>query len=69
MHLYRKQDFQGSLVAWSVQAWHQIQAEKKDKRDLHVIFLDLANTYGLVPHQLIWESNFFQVPEPITMLV
>lgn len=50
--------------------WHQIQAAKKDKRDLHVIFLDLANVFGSVPHKLLWESfHFFHMPEPITTLV
>ena len=50
--------------------WHQIQTAKKDKRDLYVIFLDLANAFGSVPHELLWESfNFFHVPKPITTLV
>ncbi len=50
--------------------WHQIQAAKKDKRDIHVIFLDLANAFGSVPHNLLWEScNFFHVPSSVTSLV
>lgn len=50
--------------------WHQIQAAKKDKRDIHVIFLDLANAFGSVPHNLLWESfNFFHVPASVTNLV
>ncbi|CDQ81793.1 unnamed protein product [Oncorhynchus mykiss] len=50
--------------------WHQIQTAKKDKRDLYVIFLNLANAFGSVPHELLWESfNIFHVPEPITTLV
>ena len=61
--------FSGCLEHTSM-IWHQIQAAKKDKRDLYVIFLDLANAFGSVPHKLLWESfNFFHVPEPITTLV
>ena len=33
--------------------WHQIQTAKSDKKDLHVIFLDLVNAFGSVPHSLI----------------
>ena len=61
--------FSGCLEHTSM-IWHQIQAAKKDKRDLHVIFLDLANAFGSVPHNLLWESfNFFHVPSSITTLV
>ncbi|KAJ8010150.1 hypothetical protein DPEC_G00071990 [Dallia pectoralis] len=50
--------------------WHQIQAAKKEKRDIHVIFLDLANAFGSVPHNLLWESfSFFHVPSIVTNLV
>ena len=48
----------------------QIQAAKRDKRDIHVIFLDLANAFGSVPHNLPWESfNFFHIPSSVTRLV
>ena len=41
--------------------WHQIQLAKREKRDLHVIFLDLANAFGSVPHSLIWSAfDFFK---------
>ena len=61
--------FSGCLEHTSM-IWHQIQTAKKDKRDLYVTFLDLANAFGSVPHELLWESfNFFHVPEPITTLV
>ncbi|KAL7853971.1 hypothetical protein AOLI_G00208150 [Acnodon oligacanthus] len=50
--------------------WHQIQAAKKDKRDIHVIFLDLANAFGSVPYSLLWESfSFFHIPTSITKLI
>ncbi|TWW54580.1 hypothetical protein D4764_0274410 [Takifugu flavidus] len=43
---------------------------KKDKKDLHVVFLDLANAFGSVPHEVLWTAfTFFQVPEGITRLV
>ncbi len=61
--------FSGCLEHTSM-IWHQIQAAKKDKRDIHVIFLDLANAFGSVPHNLLWESfNFFHVPSSVTSLV
>ncbi len=61
--------FSGCLEHTSI-IWHQIQAAKKDKRDIHVIFLDLANAFGSVPHNLLWESfNFFHVPSSVTSLV
>lgn len=35
-----------------------------------MVFLDLANTFVSVPHEIIWMAfNFFQVPESIIMLV
>lgn len=48
--------------------WHQIQAAKKERRDLHVVFLDLANTFG--NHKILWVAfNHFGVPSHITELV
>ncbi|RXN17451.1 hypothetical protein ROHU_008023 [Labeo rohita] len=50
--------------------WNQIQSAKKDGRDLHVVFLDLANAFGSVPHNLLWTAfHYFSVPEVITRLV
>lgn len=49
---------------------HQIQAARKYKRDLHAVFLDLANAFSSVPYNLLWESlNFFHVPTSITTLI
>ena len=45
--------------------WHQIQAAKKDKKDLHVI-LDLANALGSVPQEILRESFAF-FPTPATL--
>ena len=41
--------------------WHQIQAAKKKGGDLRVIFLDLANAFGLVLHNLLC---FFVFQDP-----
>ncbi|KAL1277462.1 hypothetical protein QQF64_024135 [Cirrhinus molitorella] len=61
--------FSGCLEHTNV-IWHQIQTAKKEKKDLHVVFLDLANAFGSVPHEILWTAfSFFQVPEGITRLV
>lgn len=50
--------------------WHQIQSARREGRDLHVLFLDLANAFGSVPHSLIWTAfDFFHIPSTITNLV
>ena len=61
--------FSGCLEHTNV-IWHQVQTAKKEKKDLHVVFLDLANAFGSVPHEILWTAfNFFHVPEGITRLV
>ena len=47
--------FSGCLGHTSI-IWHQIQLSKHERRDLHVVFLDLANAFGSVPHSLLWEA-------------
>ncbi|KAM4567620.1 uncharacterized protein V3H82_011871 [Fundulus diaphanus] len=50
--------------------WHQIQLARKDGTDLHVVFLDLANAFGSVPHDLLWTAfDYFRVPSALTTLV
>lgn len=50
--------------------WHQIQAAKKERRDLQVVFLDLANAFGSVPHKILWTAfHYFGIPDHITELV
>ncbi|XP_058852591.1 uncharacterized protein LOC131699527 [Acipenser ruthenus] len=50
--------------------WQQIQSAKKERKELHVTFLDLANAYGSVPHELLRAAfDFFSVPMTITNLV
>ncbi|KAF7648493.1 hypothetical protein LDENG_00156240 [Lucifuga dentata] len=57
-------------VEHSAMIWEQIQTTKREKSDLHVVWLDLANAYGSVPHQLItFALNFFHIPTPIQSLV
>ncbi|KAJ8364767.1 hypothetical protein SKAU_G00135980 [Synaphobranchus kaupii] len=47
-----------------------IQKAKHEKKDLHVIWLDLANAYGSIPHQLIsYAMEFFHMPSCIKSLV
>ena len=50
-------------IEHSSMIWHTIQKAKERKEDLAVIWLDLANAYGSVPHSLIWYSlEFFHIP-------
>lgn len=50
--------------------WHQIQNTKEERKDLHVVFLDLANTFGSIPQNFIWTSlEFFRIPKTITNLI
>ncbi|KAL6455729.1 hypothetical protein MHYP_G00355800 [Metynnis hypsauchen] len=48
----------------------EIQKAKREKTDLHVIWLDLANAYGSVPHQLInYAMDFFHMPTCVKILL
>jgi hypothetical protein len=61
--------FSGCLEQSSM-IWHQIQMAKVEKRDLHVVFLDLANSFGSVSHELLWSAfRFFHITDTITTLV
>lgn len=43
--------------------WEQIQRAKREKSDLHVVWLDLENAYGSVPHKLVeFALDFFHIP-------
>ena len=49
---------------------HQIQAARKDEKDINVVSLDLANAFESVPHSLLWaEFHFHSVSEAITSLI
>ena len=43
--------------------WDNIQEAKKTKENLNVVWLDLANAYGSVPHGLLMKAKeFFYTP-------
>jgi hypothetical protein len=57
--------FPGCLEHTSM-IWHTIQESKKQRKDLSVVWLDLANAYGAVPHALIeYAMDFFWFPEKV----
>ncbi|KAK0156516.1 Retrovirus-related Pol polyprotein from type-1 retrotransposable element R2 [Merluccius polli] len=59
-----------TLLDMSLIIWHQIQVAKKEGRDLHVVFLDLANAFGSVPHNLLFTAfDYFKVPAALTTQV
>ncbi|KAL7834877.1 hypothetical protein SRHO_G00291350 [Serrasalmus rhombeus] len=61
--------FSGCLEHASI-IWHQLQSSKREKKDLHVVFLDVANAFGSVPHRILWTAfAFFQVPDNIANLI
>lgn len=50
--------------------WEQLQSDKRTKFDLHVVWLDRANTFGSVLHQLIaYILDVFHIPSLILDLV
>ncbi|KAK3720950.1 hypothetical protein RRG08_047516 [Elysia crispata] len=50
--------------------WEAIQRAKSEKLNLDVIWLDLANAYGSVPHQMIQLAlRMYHVPEDIQVML
>ena len=49
------QGMQG-CVEHSRMVWEVIKTAKEEKRDLHVVWLDLANAYGSIPHDLVQKA-------------
>jgi hypothetical protein len=50
--------------------WECIQRHKKEKKDLDVIWLDLANAYGSIPHRFLqFALEFFWVPGAVREMV
>ncbi|KAI8490806.1 hypothetical protein Bbelb_315990 [Branchiostoma belcheri] len=50
--------------------WRQIQLARSRKEDLHVVWLDLANAYGSIPHKVIsYALDFFWVPVEMKQIV
>ena len=46
--------------------WEAIQRAKRSRLSLYVVWLDLANAYGSVPHQLLWKTlEAHHVPQPV----
>ena len=59
-----------SCIEYSSMIWDQMQQAKREKHDPHVVWLDLANAYGSVPHTLIdFSLDFFHVPECIKNII
>ncbi len=53
-------------VEHTAMIWHTIQVARVEKSDLSVIWLDLANAYGSIPHSLIsFSMDFFHIPEKL----
>jgi len=49
---------------------NEFKSAKKERKELQVTFLELANAYGSVPHELLWAAfDFFREPMSITNLV
>ena len=50
--------------------WNSVLSVKRDKRELHVIWLDLDNAYGIVPHHLIWMAlDVFNFPSKVGEII
>ena len=50
--------------------WNAIQKAKAEKRDLDVVWLDLANAYGSVPHKMIQLAlELYHVPQNIRAML
>ena len=46
--------------------WNSLMIAKHEKKELHVVWLDLANAYGSVPHNCIrFALKFFHIPEKV----
>ena len=50
--------------------WEVIKDARLNRRDLSVVWLDLANAYGAVPHVLILKAlRFYNVPDKIIKII
>ena len=50
--------------------WNTIRQAHQDRTELHVVWLDLANAYGSVPHALIsYALRFFWIPDRVADLL
>ena len=63
------QGMQG-CVEHSSMVWEAIKTAKEEKRDLHVVWLDLANAYGSIPHDLVQKAlQYYHIPEWVSNMV
>ncbi len=61
--------FPGCIEHTSV-IWEQIQRSKREKSERHIVWLDLANAYGSVPHKLVEVAlEFFHVPACVITII
>ncbi|KAK3757186.1 hypothetical protein RRG08_063162 [Elysia crispata] len=68
----RKGDIPGvsGCLQHATMIWEAIQRAKSEKLNLDVIWLDLANAYGLVPHQMIQLAlRIYHVQEDIQVML
>ena len=57
-------------IEHSSMIWEAIQRAKKRRLSLYVVWLDLANAYGSVPHQLIWKTlETHHVPRHVVQII
>ena len=50
--------------------WEAVQRAKSEKLNLDVVWLDLANAYGSVPHEMIQQAlRMYHVPETIQVML
>ena len=50
--------------------WDEIQEAKRERKDLSVIWLDLANAFGSVPHRFLeYTMEHFWIPAEVTRLM
>ena len=45
--------------------WESIQQARRNRLSLYVVWLNLANAYGSVPHQLLWKTLENHAPIPV----
>ena len=50
--------------------WNSLMAAKREKKELHVVWLDLANAYGSVPHSFIRLAlKLFHIPKKVSKIL
>ena len=50
--------------------WNSLMTANCEKKELHILWLDLANAYGSVPHNCIkFALKFFHIPEKVRVYI